>query len=84
MNEQMLEVWEEAVGTLTGIKDDCFIITLEFTTVWKVEVPRISKDLIKKFDGMIGKHIGVLRTDLPGREILLREDKIVEKEATYE
>ena len=34
MNTKILKHWQEAVGDLTGIKDDDFIITLEFTTVW--------------------------------------------------
>jgi len=71
----MLKEWQEAVGDLTEVKDDGFVITLEFTTIWGVEVPRMTKDLIKKFKGMVGKRIGVLRTDIPGKEILVREIK---------
>jgi len=75
MNDKSLKQWQEVVGNLTGVKDDHFMITLEFTTVWTVEVPRISKDLVKKLKGMIGKQIGVLCTDIPGKEVLVREIK---------
>jgi len=77
MNEHVLKEWHEAIGKLTGVKEEKDTITIEFTTVWSVKVPKASDDLIKKLKGMIGKKIGVLRTDIPGREILLREDIIV-------
>ena len=72
MNDKILKEWEEAVGTLTAVKDEGYAITLEFTTVWHVQVPRMSNDLIKKFNRMIGKKIGVLRTDVPGKEVRCR------------
>ena len=75
MNTKILKNWEEAVGDLTGIKDDDLIITLEFTTVWKVDVPKISKNLTNKLKNMIGKRIGVIKTDIPGKEVLVREIK---------
>lgn len=73
MNESILKEWQEAIGILSAVKDEGYAITLEFTTVWCVQVPRMSNDLIKKFEEKIGKYIGVLRTDIPEKEILLRE-----------
>jgi hypothetical protein len=52
---------------------------MEFTAVWSVKVPKASDDLTKKLQGMIGKQMGVLRTDIPEKEIILRENKIVVK-----
>ena len=77
MNKQMLKEWHEAVGKLTAVTEEDDVITIEFTAVWSIKVPKASNDLTKTLQGMIGKKIGVLRTDIPGREILLREDKIV-------
>ena len=79
MNEPMLKEWHEAVGKLTAVTEEDDSITIEFTAVWSIKVPKASNDLAKKLHGMIGKKIGVLRTDIPGREILLREDKITDK-----
>lgn len=79
MNDKILKEWEEAVGTLTAVKDEGYVITLEFTAVWQVQVPRMSNDLIKKFNRLIGKKIGVLRTDIPGKEVRCRVIKKEEK-----
>ena len=86
MKDLILKEWEESIGDLTDLKDDGFVITLEFTTIWSVEVPRMTKDLIKKFKGMVGARIGVLRTDIPGKEILVREikRKKIEEDVIYE
>jgi len=73
MKDKILKEWEEVVGKLTAVKDEGYAITLVFTTVWHVEVPRLSNALIKKFNRMIGMKIGVLRTDVPGKEVLCRE-----------
>jgi len=75
----MLKEWHEAVGKLTAVTEEDDIITMEFTAIWSIKVPKASEDLTKKLQEMIGKTIGVLRTDIPGREILLREDKITDK-----
>lgn len=77
MNEHVLKEWHEAIGKLTGVKEENDTITMQFTAVWSINVVKASDDLTKKLQGMIGKKIGVLRTDIPGREILLREYKIV-------
>ena len=79
MNDKILKEWEEAVGTLTAVKDEGYAITLEFTAVWQVQVPRMSNDLIKKFNRFIGKKIGVLRTDIPENEVRCRVIKKEEK-----
>ena len=85
MNEQMLKKWHEAVGKLTGVKDEGYAITLEFTAVWQVQVPRMSNDVVKNLNGLIGKRIGVLRTDIPSKQVLIREIKTKnERVETYE
>ena len=48
MGIKILKQQEESVGDLTGAKDDYFIITLEFTTVWKVQVEDKKEKLKKK------------------------------------
>lgn len=79
MNAKTLDIWEEALGKLTGVNDNYFVITLEFTTVWNIEVPRMSNDLVKDLKQMIGKDIAILRTDISGKEILMHEIKIEKK-----
>lgn len=73
MKDLILKEWQEAIGELIAVKDEGYAIKLEFKAIWCVQVPRMSNDLMKEFNQMIGKKIGVLRTDIPGKEVLCRE-----------
>ena len=70
----MLKEWEEAVGKLTNVMDNEDYLHLEFTTVWSIGIPKISESLTKKIHKMIGENIGIIRTDIPGKEILVRKE----------
>lgn len=74
VKQDMLKEWEEVVGMLTNVKDDDEDILLEFTSVMTVRIPKTTDDLTKKLQDLIGKRIGVLRTDVPGKEILVDDE----------
>jgi len=48
MDEHVLKEWHEAIGKLTGVKEENDTITIEFTEVWCIKVPKASDDLAKK------------------------------------
>jgi len=70
----MLKEWGEVVGTLNNVKDDGEDILLEFTSVCNVRIPKTTSEVTKKLQDMVGKRIGVLRTDVPGKEILIEDE----------
>ena len=61
-----LEEWEEYVGTLRNVEKKDGITILEFDKC----CVGFYKEL--NFEEYIGKKIGVLRTDIEGREVLVR------------
>ena len=63
--------WEEAVGVLNDVdvQDGIILVNL---SIGKIAIP-LQKPILKKLNEMVGKKIAILRTDVKGKEYLLRE-----------
>ena len=71
MREKRLAIWEEAVGVLNDVdvQDGIILVNL---SIGKIAIP-LQKLIFKKLNKMVGKKIAILRTDVKGKEYLLRE-----------
>jgi len=67
-----LELWQEAIGDVKGIKEEKDIIVLTLEGVGDIAIDG-DKWLISKLRKTAGQRIGILRTDIPGREYVLRK-----------
>lgn len=67
-----LELWQEAVGKIEEVKEEGEIAILNLENVGKVAINN-DRQLISKLKKAIGQRIGILRTDIPGHEYILRE-----------
>jgi len=68
--EYMLHCWEEAVGTLLKIQNEGGFLRAVIGNIIVI----LPYDMEDKLRPLIGKRIGVLRTDIPGKEYLIKED----------
>lgn len=70
---RILEPWEEAVGTLLSIVKDEPSLKLDFGK-FQIRLRSTESDYLKDQlnDGMIGKRISLLKTDIPAKPILMR------------
>jgi len=67
-----LGLWQESLGNVREIRErgDTAVLTLE--GVGDIAL-RNDRDLISKLRRAIGQRIGILRTDIPGREYIFRK-----------
>jgi hypothetical protein len=63
-----LGIYEEAVGTLTGLTVDQGFLIAQISKVSLV-LPHEMEDKLRP---IIGKRVGILHTDIPGKEYLIR------------
>ena len=63
-----LDFYEEAVGTLTELAEGQGFLTARISKVVLILPPEMEG----KLRPLIGKRIGILRTDIPGKEYLVR------------
>jgi len=72
MKKKMLGLWQESLGNVREIRErgDTAVLTLE--GVGDIAL-RNDRDLISKLRRAIGQRIGILRTDIPGREYIFRK-----------
>ena len=70
--KKMLGLWQESLGNVREIRErgDTAVLTLE--GVGDIAL-RNDRDLISKLRRAIGQRIGILRTDIPGREYIFRK-----------
>lgn len=71
MSEKRLALWEEVIGLLNSVKAQDDIIWVDMS-VGRLRIP-FQKPIFEKLRKMIGKKIAILRTDIKGKEYLLRE-----------
>lgn len=69
MNAKTLKNWEEVLGILEKVDTHDGEAVL---TIGDIEVIIPDLTLVKNLGGRIGERIGILRTDLPGKEFLFR------------
>jgi len=67
-----LELWQEAVGVLKNIKKEGDFTVLNLGSVGDL-ILRSDGVLISKLKKLMGERIGILRTDVPGKEYILRK-----------
>ena len=69
-----LEIWEEAVGELRKVMvhHDAIFVYLSIVSILKIPY---QKGLLEKLKRLKGKEVGILHTDIEGKEYLLREVK---------
>lgn len=67
MKIKAIPFWNEIVGIIEEVRDN----TIIFRDIGGVEIT--SNELISKANKNIGKKVSILRTDLEGKEYLLRE-----------
>jgi hypothetical protein len=63
-----LDFYAEAVGTLSELTEDQGFLIARISKVVLI----LPREMENKLRPLIGKRIGVLRTDIPGREYLVR------------
>jgi len=68
---EKLMPWAEAVGDVQGIKESGDAIILSLRGTGDI-ILRNDRDLISKLKKAMGQRIGILRTDIPGREYILK------------
>ena len=69
-----LKPWEEASGRLAGIAEDYPYLVLDFGKFRVILGPTEADSIRERVsEETIGKHISVLRTDLPDKPVLVRE-----------
>jgi len=67
--KRWLQPWEEIVGVLKRIRDNGDRIIAEIGN----HVICLPKNYDSKLEKLIGRRIGILRTDIPGKEYLIAE-----------
>lgn len=65
-----LEHWQEVLGVLKRIEIHG---GKAFLTIGDIEVAIPDVGFVERLEGRIGQRVGILRTDLEGREYLFRE-----------
>jgi len=72
-SKHLLEQWQDAIGKLVNIHHDLDLTYLTFDGLG-TDVVLISpnKDVINFLESMIGHRVGVLRTNIPGKEYCYR------------
>ena len=73
MDAILLKPWEEYVGKLVKVEKENGRGYLHFSNGGVVVVPN---ELAVKLGGKVGRRIAVLRTDLPDKQYLWREDNV--------
>ena len=70
--KKMLGLWQESLGNVREIRErgDTAVLTLE--GVGDIAL-RNDRDLISKLRRARGQRVGILRTDVPGKEYILRQ-----------
>ena len=71
MSGKRLAIWEEVIGFLNSVEAQDDIIFADMS-VGRLRIP-FQKPIFEQLQKMIGKKIAILRTDIEGREYLLRE-----------
>ena len=65
--------WQEALGVLMGVDRDAGIIT--FSSL-RITVPPKELEALPDLEALTGSRIGILRTDLPQKPLLVRPAEI--------
>lgn len=70
---QSLRRWEEIIDRLKSVKreDDTLIVQMEKSG--KIEIPFGANIFLTMFESAVGKKVAIIRTDIPGKEYLIRE-----------
>jgi len=71
MAEKLLP-WSEAVGNVKEIKEEGDIAILSLEGVGDIAIKN-DKSLISKLKKAMGQRVGILKTDIPGREYIFRK-----------
>jgi len=71
MAEKLLP-WAEAVGNLQGIKENGDIVVLTLEGVGDIVI-KSDRSLISKLKKAMGQRVGILKTDIPRHEYILRK-----------
>ena len=71
MAEKLLP-WAEAVGNVRSVKEEGDIAILTLEGVGDISLDK-DKSLMSKLRKARGRRIGILRTDIPGHEYILRK-----------
>lgn len=69
---ETLDPWEEARGTLMAVKDEGIYLVLDFGKFSIRLRSNESTAIRNRLKSKIGSRIGVLRTDLPDRPLVMR------------
>lgn len=67
-----IRAWEEVVGVLESIKEESEESILTLDGVGDIVIKN-NKQLTPKLKKAVGQRIGILRTDIQGREYVLRK-----------
>jgi len=67
-----LGLWEEVTGMLKSIKEESDGTILTFENIGFFSIDSCNKSFMDKLIKRIGQQVALLRTDIPGREYLLR------------
>jgi hypothetical protein len=68
-----LSNYNEIIGVLAKISEDEDWAILNFKEEVRIAVP-LDQELLNKLKGKVGKRIGLLKTDIPGKTYLIRRD----------
>jgi len=71
MAEKLLP-WAEAVGNVQGIKENGDVVVLTLEGVGEIAIKN-DRSLISKLKKAMGQRVGILKTDIPGREYIFRK-----------
>jgi hypothetical protein len=69
---KILEIWQEFVGHLVCVDIEHGMVIAIFQGR-DIGLPNIDGPQLEKLKKLKGKDIGVIRTDIPGKEYLFRE-----------
>lgn len=67
-----LRPWQEASGKVKGVSEQADGAVLSLI-VGDIELPGIDSESINKLQRAEGKHIAILRTNIPGKPYAIRE-----------
>ena len=71
--KRMLWPWEEVRGNLTKLEVNNRTAILTFDRQEIILIPDVEKNIFEELKSVMGKEIGILRTDIEGKKYILRD-----------